>query len=86
MKDEEEEYTEENHEEDIYDEEERNKLEEEEDEITPEDEGFMKGYEEGKKMAECAKCGQVLLENFVEREIKGQTYRFCSNKCAESIK
>lgn len=87
MKDEnDEQYTEEEHEEDIYDEEERDKLEEDEDEITPEEEGFMKGYEEGKKMSMCAKCGKALLDDFVEREIGKDIYRFCSNHCAESFK
>lgn len=81
-----EELTGEEHEEDIYDEEERDKLEEEEDEISPAEEGFMKGYEEGRKMASCAKCGTAIIEDFVEKEIKGEVYRFCSNKCADSFK
>ncbi|MBI2142162.1 hypothetical protein HYU15_01580 [Candidatus Woesearchaeota archaeon] len=82
----EEELTGEEHEEDIYEEEEREKLEEEEDEITPGEEGFMKGYEEGRKMASCAKCGTAIVEDFVEKEIEGEVYRFCSNHCAESYK
>ncbi|MBI2574458.1 hypothetical protein HYV82_01080 [Candidatus Woesearchaeota archaeon] len=81
-----EEFTGEEHEEDIYEEEEREKLEEEEDEITPGEEGFMKGYEEGSKMSRCAKCGKAIVEDFVEKEIKGEVYRFCSNHCAESYK
>ena len=81
-----EEYTEEEHEEDIYEEKEREKLEEEEDEITPGEEGFMKGYDEGKKMSSCSKCGKVLVDDFVEKEIDDEIYRFCSNRCAEAFK
>ncbi len=76
---------EEDKEEDLYEEEERDKLEED-DEISPEEEGFMKGYEEGKKMSRCAKCGKVLLEDFVEREVRDEICRFCSDSCAEKYK
>ena len=82
----EEELTGEEHEEDIYEEEDREKLEEEEDEITPGEEGFMKGYEEGRKMASCAKCGKAIVEDFVEKEINNEIYRFCSNACANSFR
>ena len=53
------------------------------DEITDLDEGFMKGYEEGEKMAKCPVCGVVLGNDFVEREIDGEIYRFCSEEHAE---
>ena len=59
---------------------------EEDDEISPDEEGFMKGYEEGVKMAKCAKCGKVLGQKFMEKEIKNEIYRFCSDKCAERFK
>ncbi len=80
-----EELTEEEHEEDIYDEEERDELEES-DEISPDEEGFMKGYSEGRKMSVCPKCGRILSETFVEKELKGEIYRFCSETCSESFK
>ena len=85
IKDDGEEFTEESKERDIYDEEERSELEES-DEISPEEEGFMKGYEEGKKMASCPKCGRALGAEFVEREIHDEIYRFCSAHCSESFK
>ena len=72
-------------EEDVYSEEGREELEED-DEISPDEEGFMKGYEEGVKMAKCAKCGRVLGQKFMEKEIKNEIYRFCSDKCAERFK
>ena len=71
--------------EDIYEEDERDELEEE-DEISPEEEGFMKGYTEGSKMSECPKCGRVLVKDFVEKEINNEIYRFCSNACANSFR
>lgn len=71
--------------EDVYSEEGREELEED-DEIEPEEEGLMKGYEEDGKMAECAKCGKVLVRDFVEKEINGEIYRFCSDRCAEKFK
>ncbi len=70
--------------EDAYDEEGRELLEEG-DEIAPEEEGFLKGYDEGEKVAKCAKCGKPLLEDFVEKEIGDETYRFCSDEHAESF-
>ena len=58
------------------------------DSISPEEEGFMKGYEEGEKAAKCAHCGKVLGGGgeIVEKEIKGEVYRFCCNTCAENFK
>jgi len=72
-------------EEDIYSDEGREELMEEEDEITDIDEGFMKGYEEGEKIAECQNCGAILLDEVVERIIDDETYRFCSSKCASEF-
>ncbi|MBI2148520.1 hypothetical protein HYU23_02475 [Candidatus Woesearchaeota archaeon] len=70
------------HEDDIYDEEGREELEES-DEINELEEGFMEGYEEGEHQAKCAECGKVLIgENFLEEELDGKHYRFCSEECA----
>ena len=69
--------------EDIYNDEGREEMMEEDDEITDEDEGFMKGYEEGAKAAKCPVCGEVLESDFVEREIDDDTYRFCSEEHAD---
>jgi len=67
---------------DIYSEEGRESLVED-DEISPEEEGFMEGAEGGGKGAKCRKCGKVLGEDFIERRLKGELYRFCSEECAE---
>ena len=71
----------------VYEEEERDELEED-DEISPTEEAFMEGYEEEEKVAKCANCGKALLDikTAVEREVKGQHYRFCSERCAKSYK
>jgi hypothetical protein len=71
--------------EDVYEEEGREELEEDA-EISAEEEGFMKGYEEDGKMAMCAKCGKIFKKDFVEKEIDGEVYRFCSGHCAEAFK
>ncbi|MBI4158809.1 hypothetical protein HY500_00955 [Candidatus Woesearchaeota archaeon] len=71
--------------EDIYTEEGRD-LAEEDDEISEVEAGFMEGYKEGEKIAKCSTCKQVLSddpENIIEEEVDGDTYRFCSEKCAE---
>lgn len=70
-------------EEEIYSEAGREELMEDEDEITDLDEGFMKGYDEGGKMAKCPVCGALIEFDFVEREIDGEMYRFCSDEHAE---
>jgi YHS domain-containing protein len=71
---------------DIYTEE---GLEEEvdDDEIRPEEEGLMEGYE-GKENIKCAECGKMLSDDedeVYEEEINDKTYRFCSNFCAEKF-
>jgi len=71
------------HEGDIYDEEGRDELEES-DEITELEEGFVEGYEKGE--AKCAGCGVVLVDgSFVEEELDGKYYRFCSAECANAF-
>ncbi len=73
------------HEGDVYDEEGREELEES-DEITEVEEGFLEGYEEGEHQAKCAECGKVLIdEKFVEEELEGHHYRFCSEECADAF-
>ncbi len=68
--------------EDIYTEEGQEKLVED-DEITMIEEGFMQGYEEGEHLAKCAECKKVLVdEDFIEEELEGRSFRFCSEKCA----
>lgn len=70
---------------DVYDE---DAVEEEleDDEMTPEEGGFMEGYEEDKSVVKCANCGHMLdLDKVLEEKIKGQNYRFCSKNCAESF-
>lgn len=69
-------------EEEVYSEAGREELEEE-DEITDLDEGFMKGYDEGAKMAKCPVCNKVIEKDFVERDIDDETYRFCCEEHAE---
>jgi len=57
----------------------------EEDEISEKEAGLMEGYEEIKDI-KCNNCGKLIdVENFVEREIKGKLYLFCSEKCAEKF-
>ena len=71
--------------EDIYTEEGRD-LATEGDEISEVEAGFMEGYKEGAKIAKCSTCKKVLSDDpddIVEEEINGDTYRFCSEKCAE---
>ena len=82
--DEDEDFEEGTFESDVYSEEGREELEEG-DEITEVEEGFMEGYEEGEHQAKCAKCGKVLVDNFVEEELEGHHYRFCSEECVKAF-
>ena len=68
--------------EDIYTEEGR-ESELDSDAIDEVDEGIAKGYEEDEKVIKCAKCGRTLGRKFVEVEIEGELYNFCSEECAE---
>jgi len=77
--------TEEKDQEDIYDEEVREDLEDS-DEISEVEEGFVEGYEEGEHEAKCAECKKVLVdEDFIEEEIDGENYRFCSDECVKAF-
>ena len=73
-----------NKEENIYTDEGREVMTEE-DEITDVEEGFMQGYEEGKKSAICQTCGEVLEEDITEIDFEGDTYRFCCEECADKF-
>lgn len=57
----------------------------EEDEITEEEEGFMKGYKHGAKLADCAQCKTPIYDKAIEKEYKGEDYFFCSEKCADKF-
>lgn len=69
--------------EDIYSEEGREDLVDD-DEISPEEEGFMEGAHDDGQGAKCRKCGKVLGDDFIERKVGEDIYRFCSEECAES--
>lgn len=71
--DEEDVYTDEGKEEDL-----------EQDAITDVEEGVIEGYEEGEHTVRCPNCGKEIVdENFVEREVEGEFYRFCCEECAD---
>ncbi|MDD5178189.1 MAG: hypothetical protein PHT54_02815 [Candidatus Nanoarchaeia archaeon] len=69
----------------IYDGEDREEMVEE-DELEGFEDGFMQGYNEGERAAKCALCRAVLDVDFVEEEINGKVYRFCSEDHAEIYK
>lgn len=58
----------------------------EDDEIDEIEEGFMEGYEEGERAATCALCKRLFGSDFIEEEIDGEIYRFCSENHAEAFK
>jgi len=69
----------------LYSEAGREDLVEDDDESTDVDEGFMKGYDEGAKMAKCPVCDSLLEDDLVEREINGEIHRFCCDEHAEKF-
>ncbi|MFC1728330.1 hypothetical protein ACFLZ7_02605 [Nanoarchaeota archaeon] len=71
---------------DVYSEEGREELIEE-GEISPTEEGFMKGAEGLGKEGHCANCDKMLKEDStIETEIDGERYLFCSDHCVEEFK
>ncbi len=69
---------------DYYDREDDEKMLED-DELTPAEAGFMEGYE-NQELVKCCNCKKLCdLENAFEKEIKGKTYLFCSEECAEEF-
>lgn len=73
--------------EDVYSKEGRKKLEEDE-EIDPWEEGFMQGAEQAGQLGKDALTGEPLMdvEDVVEEEIDGKTYRFVNEKNAEKFR
>jgi len=67
---------------DIYSEEGREELVES-DEISPAEEGFMEGADGDGQGAKCRKCGKVLTDDFIERKVDNEIFRFCSDECAD---
>ena len=67
--------------EDVYSEEGREKLVDS-DEISPEEEGFMEGADADGQGAKCRVCGKPILDKTIEKEVDGNIYWFCSEKCA----
>lgn len=72
---------------DIYTKEGREELEEEEGEIAPWEEAFAEGATGKGTKGECENCGKTLPQDenkVVEQEYRGETYWFCSQKCAKA--
>ncbi len=68
--------------EDIYSEEGREE-QLDDDEISPREEGFMEGAHDDGQGAKCRKCGKILMDDFIERKVDDEIYRFCSDECAD---
>jgi hypothetical protein len=57
---------------------------EEADEINEVEEGFMKGYEDGIDETTCSNCNKVVSGiDFIEENIDGKIYKFCSRECGD---
>ncbi|MAG60158.1 hypothetical protein CL619_00070 [archaeon] len=52
-------------------------------EISSEEEGFLKGFEEDEETIECAECGSAVHEEAVHKVIDGENMIFCSDICAQ---
>lgn len=57
------------------------------DEIDEVEQGFMQGYYDDDRASKCALCEKVLKdpEHVIELEIEDETFRFCSEECAEKF-
>ena len=58
----------------------------EEDEISSQEDGFMRGYLDEEETKECAECGAAVAEEkAITKEIEGENYSFCSRTCAQDF-
>ena len=59
---------------------------EEADEIDEVEAGFMKGYGDNVDENSCSNCKKIIEgTDFIEEEIEGKMYRFCSRECADKF-
>ena len=72
---------------DIYSENSREELVED-GEMTPEEEGFMAGFEGDDHKVSCAECKKVIVDrdDAIEAVIDGETLLFCSDECYVNYK
>jgi len=54
-------------------------------EISPEEAGFMEGFEGDEKSVSCAFCKKIIIDTdaAIEKEIENEIYLFCSESCLE---
>jgi YHS domain-containing protein len=72
---------------DIYSEGSRTELVED-DEMTPEEEGFMEGFDRDSKKIVCADCKKIIIDpdDAIEAEVDNETYLFCCEECYTKFK
>ena len=72
---------------DIYSGDSRSELVED-DAMSPEEEGFMAGFEGDSKAVSCAQCKKAIIDpdDAIEREVENEVYLFCSEECYHGFK
>jgi YHS domain-containing protein len=72
---------------DIYSENSRSELVED-GEMSPEEEGFMEGFEGDGRQIACAECKRIIIDpdDAIETEINNEMYLFCSEECYAKFK
>jgi len=80
-------YQEQNDETDIYSDDSRAELVED-GEMSPEEEGFMEGFNEESKKITCAECKQIIIDSndAIQAEIDNEELLFCSEECYSKYK
>ena len=60
----------------------------EDDEMSPEEEGFMEGFEGDQRSIACAQCKKIIIDpdDAIEVEINNEVYLFCSDECYQEFK
>ncbi len=60
----------------------------EDDEMSPEEEGFMEGFEKDSKKVRCAYCKKIIIDpdDAIEKEQEGEVFLFCSEECYQAFK
>jgi YHS domain-containing protein len=59
----------------------------EDDEMSPEEQGFINGFENEEDSTNCAYCKSIIInqEKALSQEIENKTYLFCSQECQDNF-
>lgn len=54
-------------------------------EISSEEEAFIRGYDDKEEVVTCDQCGTAIRGKKIKKKIEGEPYKFCSEACAKEF-